>query len=110
MIVLIQFIFIWYFLFIEPTCKPGEFQCASGRCVPGAFKCDAENDCGDYSDEMGCVNVTCPGSQFQCDNGRCVPATWKCDSENDCFDSSDEGEFCAEQTCAYFQVLIVNLY
>lgn len=59
---------------------------------------------------MGCVNVTCPGSQFQCDNGRCVPATWKCDSENDCFDSSDEGEFCADQTCAYFQVTNNEVY
>lgn len=89
----------------EPTCAPGEFQCTSGRCVPATFRCDSENDCGDYSDETGCVNVTCSSSQFLCDNGRCIPATWKCDSENDCGDSSDEGEFCAEKTCAYFQVV-----
>lgn len=92
------------FLFAEPTCAPGEFQCASGRCVPSTFKCDAENDCGDYSDETGCVNVTCSASQFGCENGRCVPSTWKCDSENDCGDGSDEGDFCSEKTCAYFQV------
>lgn len=91
--------------FSEPTCAPGEFQCTSGRCVPATFRCDSENDCGDYSDETGCVNVTCSSSQFLCDNGRCIPATWKCDSENDCGDSSDEGEFCAEKTCAYFQVV-----
>ncbi|XP_026677125.1 low-density lipoprotein receptor-related protein 2-like [Diaphorina citri] len=87
----------------QPTCAPGEFQCASGRCVPSTFKCDAENDCGDYSDETGCVNVTCSLSQFACENGRCVPSTWKCDSENDCGDGSDEGDFCSEKTCAYFQ-------
>lgn len=93
----------------EPTCAPGEWQCGSGRCVPGTFRCDGENDCGDYSDETGCTNVTCSSTQFLCDNGRCVPSTWKCDSENDCGDGSDEGDFCAEKTCAYFQV-ILNLF
>lgn len=88
----------------EPTCAANEYQCASGRCISQSFRCDAENDCGDYSDETGCVNVTCASSQFLCENGRCIPATWKCDSENDCGDSSDEGDFCAEKTCAYFQV------
>lgn len=68
----------------EPTCSATEFQCKSGRCIPATFKCDAENDCGDFSDETGCTNVTCGSTQFQCDNGRCVPNTWKCDSENDC--------------------------
>lgn len=88
----------------ETTCSASEFMCKSGRCIPATFKCDSENDCGDFSDESGCVNVTCSSSQFQCDNGRCVPNTWKCDSENDCGDGSDEGSHCAEKTCAYFQV------
>lgn len=99
-----------FFSLSEPTCGSAEFQCASGRCIPHNFYCDAENDCGDYSDETGCVNVTCSVSQFLCENGRCIPATWKCDSENDCGDGSDEGEFCAEKTCAYFQVNLSAIF
>lgn len=38
------------------TCDPSnQFRCvASGSCIPLAFKCDQEDDCGDNSDEELC--------------------------------------------------------
>lgn len=44
------------------TCDPSnQFRCAaSGSCVPLAFKCDREDDCGDNSDEEHCGNTPIP--------------------------------------------------
>jgi len=36
------------------TCEPNEFQCTSGKCVLTIWRCDADNDCGDLSDETDC--------------------------------------------------------
>lgn len=33
----------------QPTCGPDEWKCSSGRCIPKSFKCDSDNDCGDFS-------------------------------------------------------------
>ena len=30
------------------------FQCANSQCIPYSFICDADDDCGDYSDERIC--------------------------------------------------------
>ena len=42
------FIFLYYFI---PT---GSFHCSNGKCINSAFKCDKQDDCGDYSDELDC--------------------------------------------------------
>lgn len=41
------------------TCDPSnQFRCvASGSCIPLAFKCDHEDDCGDNSDEEHCGKI-----------------------------------------------------
>lgn len=35
------------------------------RCVPGRWRCDYENDCGDRSDELGCSPRKCLDSEFR---------------------------------------------
>ena len=37
-----------------PTCSPSQFACDNRRCIPLAYVCDADNDCGDLSDEVDC--------------------------------------------------------
>lgn len=35
-------------------CQLDQFPCMNGRCIPQAWSCDQENDCGDMSDEISC--------------------------------------------------------
>ena len=37
-----------------PTCGPSQFTCDNRRCIPLAYVCDNDNDCGDLSDEVDC--------------------------------------------------------
>ncbi|XP_077268738.1 sushi, von Willebrand factor type A, EGF and pentraxin domain-containing protein uif isoform X1 [Temnothorax americanus] len=36
------------------ACPSGSFHCSNGKCINAAFKCDKQDDCGDYSDELDC--------------------------------------------------------
>ena len=45
----------------KPTCGGDEFQCKSGRCIPKSFKCDSDNDCGDFS---GKTHLICSCNLF----------------------------------------------
>ncbi|XP_067122803.1 uncharacterized protein [Centruroides vittatus] len=36
------------------ACPKGSFHCSNGRCINSAWMCDAQDDCGDLSDEVDC--------------------------------------------------------
>ncbi|KAJ8397179.1 hypothetical protein AAFF_G00440130 [Aldrovandia affinis] len=74
------------------SCDPAvQFRClVSGSCIPLAFRCDHEDDCGDNSDEEHCESHQCGQGEFTCARGVCVRDAWRCDGDNDCRDWSDE--------------------
>ncbi|NWR88915.1 LRP2 protein, partial [Furnarius figulus] len=85
------------------SCTENEFTCSNGLCIRNTYRCDRRNDCGDSSDERGCVYEPCQEHQFTCQNGRCISKAYICDGDNDCGDESDELEhLCStpEATCA----------
>ncbi|XP_068790174.1 SCO-spondin-like [Struthio camelus] len=83
----------------EARCGEAEFACrASGRCVPSAWLCDNEDDCGDGSDES-CA-PRCAPHQHRCASGQCAPWGGRCDGVPDCLDASDERSCPAPAACA----------
>ncbi|MBN3303033.1 SSPO protein, partial [Amia calva] len=69
-------------------CQELEFLCGSGRCIPAAWLCDHQDDCGDGSDEACAFD--CAVGEFRCSGGRCLPGALHCDGHPDCPDQSDE--------------------
>lgn len=75
------------------TCEPTVFTCGNGRCVPYHYRCDHYNDCGDNSDEVGCLFRLCdPNTEFPCNNGRCIAKDYVCNGINNCFDNGTSDE------------------
>lgn len=77
-------------LFSDETCRSDEFTCANGKCVQQKWRCDLDNDCGDWSDEKNCPAVTCAPNEFHCTKNLCITAKWRCDGDNDCPNGEDE--------------------
>ncbi|XP_050656643.1 low-density lipoprotein receptor-related protein 12 isoform X1 [Macaca thibetana thibetana] len=97
----------------EPNCACDQFRCGNGKCIPGAWKCNNMDECGDSSDEEICAKEAnpptatafqpCAYNQFQCLSRftkvyTCLPESLKCDGNIDCLDLGDEID-CDVPTC-----------
>ncbi|XP_056407686.1 SCO-spondin-like [Hyla sarda] len=84
---------------VPSRCGADEFSCQfSDRCVPTAWVCDNEDDCGDGSDEI--CSLTCAPHEYRCANGQCIPLVHRCDGRADCVDHSDEWG-CPAPSCGH---------
>jgi hypothetical protein len=45
------------FLCRTSACPVGSYHCSNGKCVNAEFRCDKQNDCGDWSDELDCPSL-----------------------------------------------------
>ncbi|KAF7251738.1 Low-density lipoprotein receptor-related protein 4, partial [Varanus komodoensis] len=97
---------------MECSCGRNHFTCAVSAfgectCIPAQWQCDGDNDCGDHSDEDGCMLPTCSPLDFHCDNGKCIRRSWVCDGDNDCEDDSDEQD-CPVPKIIFLFLLVPN--
>ncbi|CAF1308989.1 unnamed protein product, partial [Didymodactylos carnosus] len=78
------------------NCRPTEYRCLNGGCIPFFERCDRKIDCLDGSDENNpfqpCVYPQCPEGQFTCANFRCIDNFKVCNGRDDCNDGNATDE------------------
>ncbi|CAK1543183.1 unnamed protein product [Leptosia nina] len=89
---------------LNGTCGPDEFTCKNGMCMTNTWRCDGNDDCGDNSDEAGCI---CEPPMVACSDSSCYMPQWRCDGDIDCPDMSDEKD-CGKQNCTDTQFQCQN--
>ncbi|CAG2107818.1 unnamed protein product, partial [Medioppia subpectinata] len=81
-------------------CPSNFFDCGNDRCIAQFWRCDGEDDCGNWADEQSCHNLKlkchdvneCPVNHTRCNDthGTCIPDKWLCDGMDDCSNGADE--------------------
>ena len=79
------------------------FQCTNRRCVEYSQVCDLTNDCGDWSDEINCMNsVLCNNNKSR------ISLKQQCDGIIDCVDLSDEcNDNCGKRILGYWSLYLI---
>ena len=86
----------------DNSCAVGQYKCPNAAlCVKitgtagSGVVCDGQNDCGDYSDELGCSSRpnTCAEGEFDCGTNlggdqECIASSLTCNGDNDCYYSN----------------------
>lgn len=75
--------------FLQNSCVNWMFQCNNRRCIPYWWKCDQINDCGDNSDELGCVytpsTTILPHTPTSPSTGTCETGEFQCSPSKSCW-------------------------
>ena len=100
------------FIFCD-ECPDKLFDCGNGECIAPFWRCDGDNDCGNWADEHSCglhhslKKVNCPENYHHCNDsiGTCIPDKWKCDGTKDCDNGSDELNCTVNDNCPGYKCL-----
>uniref|UniRef100_A0A5S6R4E5 Peptidase S1 domain-containing protein n=1 Tax=Trichuris muris TaxID=70415 RepID=A0A5S6R4E5_TRIMR len=84
----------------ECQCKPGQYKCDDGTCIPEHRACDRSIDCPDGSDERHCK---CDSLEFECEPGHCIPLEQVCDGVEQCSNKADELQNCECPVSTHFR-------
>ncbi|CAC5400409.1 LRP3_10_12 [Mytilus coruscus] len=120
--------------YMSSICLEDEYKCSNGKCIYGSWRCNNADECGDNSDEIGCITkktTSAPTTtkQQQCDPGEircrsvnwydmeyiCVEPMYQCDGRNNCRYGEDESS-CGYKTttkkplCDRSQILCRPIY
>ncbi|ESO99179.1 hypothetical protein LOTGIDRAFT_142042, partial [Lottia gigantea] len=88
------------------NCRPDEFQCTNGQCIPQDNLCyggkkKGRTICSDNSHLLNCSQYVCSeATEFKCRNSYCIDKEQKCDGNLDCKMTFWDEYFC-EYACPY---------